>query len=126
MARHLDAEMSMDHSSVNQLYLPWKPLAGSHTAPRGHLCLPLLTEDSRLFICESDAFLQYPPRGGFLLSHILSFPGWNLSFRTCGTCPTRMGHGDCGVLLTARSAAFFAGGVELGWSGGVCSRGGDR
>lgn len=48
MARHLDAEMSMDHSSGNQLYLPWKPLVGSHTAPRGHLCLPLLTEDSRL------------------------------------------------------------------------------
>ena len=79
-ARHLDAEMSTERSSGNQLYLPWKPPVGSHTTPRGHLCLPLLTEDTRLFTCESDAFLQYPPQGSFLLSHILSSQG--------GVCPS--------------------------------------
>lgn len=45
-------------------------------------------------------------------------PGWGLSLRTCGTCPTAMGGTwlPRGVLASARPAACLAEeGVELGW-----------
>lgn len=80
--------MSAEPGSGNRL-APLKASGWESHSTQGHLRLPLLTEDTRLFICESDASLQVPTTRQLSSVSRPGRPGWGLSSEHVALVPRR-------------------------------------